>query len=339
MIVFSGLKGNIAFSHDFEEKSFEQASYKWEKPREEGFLQVSELHNIFYAVYGNPKGIPVIVLHGGPGAGCSDQMSESFDLTRWNVVMLDQRGAKRSQPFCCMEENTPQHLVRDIETLRQHLKVDKWVVFGGSWGSSLALLYGQANPERCLGFILRGVWLCREPDYLHLFYGMGKVFPEAYQAVIDYIPESEREDLIEAYYKRVFDPDPKIHLKAARTFMRFDFICATHLPNPKMVETMLENDQLVLSVAKAFLFYAKNQFFLKPNQILSNMEKISHIPAVIIHGRYDNICLPEMAYLLYKSWPNSMLWMVEDGGHSSQDPSISGALVSATDFFAEKLLP
>jgi proline iminopeptidase len=328
---------DVSFTHSCEERSFDRPLYPLAKAREEGYLQVSEQHILFYAVYGNSDGIPVIILHGGPGGGCSETMAQFFDLNQWNVVMFDQRGAMRSEPFGCMEENSPQHSVNDIEALRKHLGIEKWVIFGGSWGSSLALLYGQEHYEHCIGFILRGVWLVREQDYLHLLYGMGKIFPEAYEPVINHIPEEERHDLLSAYHHRVFDPDPAVHLPAARIFMRFDFICSTHLPYPAYVEKMMQNDKLVLSVAKAFFQYAKNNFFLEPNQLLSRMEKITHLPAIIVNGRWDAICLPEMAYSLYKSWSNSQLWFIPDGGHSTSDSSIAGALVTATDIFAEAI--
>jgi proline iminopeptidase len=337
--MFSGFMGSIVFPHSHEEKTFDKPVYSTQKAREEGFLQVSDLHSIFYGVYGNPSGIPVVILHGGPGGGCSDIMAESFDLTKWNVIMFDQRGAMRSEPFGCMDENTPQHSIKDIEALRTHLGIKQWIVFGGSWGSSLALLYGQAHPDRCLGFILRGVMLVREADYLHLFYDMGKIFPESYQSMINHIPEEERGDLLSAYHRRVFDSDPEVQLSAARAFMRFDAICATLLPNPTLVEGMLKNDKLVLGVMKTYCHYAKNGFFIEENQILSNMHKIAHLPAILVHGRYDAICLPENAYSLYQHWPNSMLWMIPDGGHhSSANPSVAKALVAATDLFAEKIL-
>lgn len=334
--ISSYLHGSITFSHSCEEASFEHPLYPISPPREEGFLKVSEKHTLFYAAYGNPNGIPVIVLHGGPGAGCNDSLSQFFDLDRWNVVMFDQRGAMRSEPFCCMEENSPQHSIQDIEALRKHFGIEKWVVFGGSWGSTLALLYGQEHHEHCLGFILRGVWLVREQDYLHLLYGMGKIFPEAYEPVINHIPEEERHDLLSAYYRRVCDLDPDVHLLAARIFMRFDFICSTHLPNSANLEKMMQNDKHVLSVAKAFFHYAKNGFFLEPNQILSRIERIAHLPAIIINGRWDAICPPEMAYSLYQNWNNSKLWILPQGGHTVSEPAIAAALGTATDIFAKE---
>jgi proline iminopeptidase len=332
------LKTQVRFSRAISERDYTHSLYPPAKPYQAGYLKVSELHSLYYAVYGNPKGIPVVLLHGGPGVGSSDAMTRFFDLDRWHVVMFDQRGALRSQPFTCMEENTPHHSVSDIEALREHLGIKQWMVFGGSWGSALAMLYGQAHPEKCLGFILRGIFLARKQDVHHVIYGMGKVFPEAYEPFVEYIPETERGDLLSAYHRRIMDPDPGVHLPAAKVCMRFDTICSTHLPNPEAVEKVLQNDKLVLSMMRAFLHYATNDFFLQPNQILANIGKVSHLPALIVHGRWDAVDLPEMAYLLFKRWENSDLWIVNQGGHTSNDPAIATALATATDTSAKRLI-
>lgn len=324
-------------AHTHQDIQCDHSLYPIQTPRQEGELKVSSIHTLFYATYGNPNGIPMVVLHGGPGAGCTDSLSRLFDLNRWNVVMFDQRGAMRSTPFACMDENTPQHSVADIETLRTHLGIKEWVVFGGSWGSTLAILYGQAHAKQCLGFILRGIFLGREQDYLHLFYGMGKVFPEAYDPFFHYIPEEERHDLLSAYHERIMDPDPAIHLDAARVFMRFDLMCSMHLPQLAEYEKLLQNDRFILGTTRAFLHYSVHRFFLEPNELLSHMHKIAHLPALIVHGRWDAICLPDMAYSLYQKWPKSALWMIQDGGHSANDPPIARALATATDFFADKV--
>ena len=273
----SHLHGKLSLPHSHKEMDFNHSLYQVAKPREADYLKVSEIHSIFYAAYGNPKGIPVVILHGGPGIGCDDSLSRFFDLDRWNVIMFDQRGAMRSQPFCCMEENSTQHSIEDIESLRKHLGIEKWVVFGGSWGSTLAMLYGQEHPDRCKGFILRGIFLAREQDSLHLFYGMGKVFPEAYEPFLNFIPLEERDDLISAYYKRFTDPNPEIRKTAAYLLLQYVFTCSTHLPNPALMEKLLQNDRLILSTATSFFHYLRNQFFIEPNQILSRMEKIAHL--------------------------------------------------------------
>ena len=256
-------------------------------PNAKGYLPVSDKHTLHYATYGNPEGIPVIVLHGGPGFGCDDALSRFFDLKEWHVIMFDQRGAARSKPFGCMDENTSQHSIADIEKLREHLGVEKWIVFGGSWGSALALLYGQAHPERCLGFVLRGIFLGREKDYLHLLYDMGKIFPDAYDAFVNHLPKEEQSDILTAYYTRLMHEDPKIHMPAAQAFMKYDIICSTHLPNNETLEKMMSNGALILGVARAYFYYSYHRFFLAPNQILSEMEKIEHLPAIIVQGRWD----------------------------------------------------
>jgi len=328
---------SINFPHIIEEKNHDIPLFPSSTPNQEVILKVSPIHSLHCAIYGNPNGIPVILLHGGPGAGCYDAMTRFFDLNRWYVVMFDQRGAMRSEPFGCMEENTPQLSVQDIESIRKHFNIEKWVVFGGSWGSTLGILYGQTHPERCIGFILRGIFLARDYDDLHLLYGMGKTFPEAYEKVVQFIPEGERNDLRSAYYRRVMDPDPAIHMPAARTFLRFDLICSTHQPDPVYLEKQLSNDKAVLSVTKTFFYYASHDFFLKQNQIISDLPLISHLPAIIVHGRWDVVTLPEMAYSLHQKWDNSTLWMVPLGGHATTEPAIARALVAATNSFAEKM--
>jgi proline iminopeptidase len=306
-------------------------------PNTKGYLTVSDKHTLHYATYGNPEGIPVVVLHGGPGFGCDDTLSRFFDLKEWHVIMFDQRGAMRSKPFGCMKENTPQCSVEDIEKLREHLGIERWTVFGGSWGSALALLYGQAHPERCLGFVLRGIFLGREQDYLHLLYDMGKIFPDAYDAFAHHLPKEEQGDILTAYYKRLMDEDPNIHMPAAQAFMKYNIICSTHLPNNESLEKLMSNDALILGVARAYFYYSYHHFFLTPNQILSQMDKIAHLPAIIVHGRWDAICLPESAYTLHKQWPNSALWIIPDGGHSANDPTIAQGLVGATNLFAHSM--
>lgn len=327
----------FSLNHLYEEPHFDHHLYPITAPFREGFLTVSKIHTIFYATYGNPKGIPIVILHGGPGEGCCDELTQFFDLKRYYVIMLDQRGSKRSIPFASMEENTPSHSVADIETLRKHLGIEKWLVFGGSWGSTLAILYGQSHPEHCQGFILRGIFLGREQDYLHLLYGMGKLAPNGYEKFLGHIPEEEHSDLLSAYYARIIDPNPEIHMPAARAFMEFDAACVRFSPNPLLVENVLKNDQYIYSVTKHFLHYSINQFFLKPDQILSNMNKIKHLPAIIIHGKYDIVTLPENAYALYRKWDNSTLWMIRQGGHTSTEYSNAAALATALDFFADKI--
>ena len=326
------------FSHGVQELDIERPLFPATQVREEGDLKVSDLHTLHYAVYGNPHGIPVVMLHGGPGMGYNEGFPRYFDPEKWNIVMFDQRGAMRSKPFGCMEENTSQDLVEDIEKLRNHLKIEKWLVFGGSWGSTLGLLYGQAYPEKCLGFILRGVFLGRAEDAHQIMYGMGKIFPEAYDELLTHFTEEEKKDLLGTCYRRSMDPDPAVHLPIIRAFIKYDLICSTHLPNPTLIQKIMENNELALSCARAYFYYTKNNYFLRPNQILSEMKKISHLPAIIVQGRWDAICLPDMAYQLYKRWEkNCDLWIMTKGGHSANDPGIAPGLVEATTVFAQQL--
>lgn len=298
-------------------------------PRQQGYLQVSDKHQIFYALYGDPAGIPVVVLHGGPGMGCSDKPSPIFDLHRFNVVMFDQRGAMRSKPFACMEDNTTQLLIEDIEKLRRFLNIKKWVVFGGSWGSLLGILYGEAHPDACIGFVLSGIFLGREED-VQLFREKGK----AYQEFISLFSEADQQDLLAASYQKVMNPDPKINLPIARAFFRYIMLSSIYTKNPARVESLLEDDQLALSMSRAAIFYAQHRLFLAPNQVLSQIDRVSHLPAIVIQGADDLNCPPEQAKLLHQHWKNSQLRLVEGSGHSSDDSAMTTALSNAFKFFA-----
>lgn len=324
------LAAALAFSHEVTNKLYESLeTYPVTTPYDCGYLQVSDIHTIYYAQFGNPDGLPVIVVHGGPGAGCSDFWSSFFDPSFYRVIMFDQRAAQRSTPFAEMFDNTPQASVRDMEALRVCLKIDKWLIFGGSWGSTLSIFYGETHPKRCLGFILRGIFLGRQHEYEHLFYGMKATFPEAWEEMVLEIPIEEREDLIAAFHTRVMDPDPAVHLPAAHAFMRFDTICGALLPDPELLRDL--DDRSALSTARAFIHYCANHFFFSQNQLLDNIGRISHLPLIIVQGRYDIICPPRSAYELFKSWKNSNLWFICNAGHFSSEPSISRGLRLALD--------
>lgn len=306
------------------------SSYPIEKPHSQGYLPVSKRHQIFYATYGNPQGIPVVVLHGGPGIGCSDTHTRFFDLNKWHVVMFDQRGAMRSKPFASMEENTPQHTITDMEALRELLGIKQWVLFGGSWGACLALLYAEEHPEACLGLILRGTFLAREQD-ISFFDDMEKKSPVAYREFIHHLSAEERKDIAASTYSKVMHPNPAIHMDIARALMRYHAAITPPLPHSPSFETILQNDRLILSFMRACVHYAVHRCFLQPNQILSHVQKISHLPGIIIHGTADTTCLPEQSQTLHQHWKRSSLWMVEGGGHSSDDPAIEARLIQATD--------
>lgn len=300
-------------------------------PLHEGYFRVSPIHKLWYAEYGNPNGVPVIVLHGGPGAGSSPHDSTFFDLKYWRVILLDQRGAGRSQPFTEMRENTTQDLINDIECLRNHLHIEQWVLFGGSWGSALALAYGEAHPTKVKGFILRGLFLGREAEIKQLWWGIRDIFPDAWQEMVDFLPEEEQADLEASFYKRILNPDRHIALPAARAFMKYDLTCAFLTASSKTLDDMLNNETLILGVARTFSHYAKNHYFLQPDQLMQHLKKINHLPLILVNGRYDVITVPKTAFLLHSKWPGSKLHIVEASGHSAMEPKIASELMNATE--------
>ena len=298
---------------------------------QEGYLKVSSLHEVWYGAYGNPNGVPVIVLHGGPGAGCDEDTLKLFDLKFWRVILLDQRASKRSKPFAEMNQNTTPYLIDDLDVLRKELHIDKWLVFGGSWGSALAIAYGEAYPNHVLGFILRGIFLARKHETQDLWFGMGKLFPDAWQELNDYIPMAERHDLINAYYQRVMSSDLDIAIPAARAFIKYDFTCSyLHLSVKKLKQAMVD-DKLNLGLARIYMHYCVNHFFLKENQLIDNINTINHLPLIIVHGRYDIITLPKNAYDLHRIWPGSELVFVNSAGHSAKEKRVALSLANATE--------
>ncbi|KTC68255.1 proline iminopeptidase [Legionella birminghamensis] len=301
------------------------------KPYKEDYLSVSSLHKLWYAEYGNPKGRPVVVLHGGPGAGCGDNDMRFFDPAYWRIILLDQRGAKRSQPFGEMRENTTQDLIADLERLREHLQIKQWLVFGGSWGSALALAYGEAHPDKVTGFILRGIFLGRQRESNQLLYGMRDTFPDAWQEFSDFIPAEKRDDLGDAYYQLVMNTDPGIALPAAKALMKYDLTCSFIKLGQTQLNALLSDDKLVLGIAKAFIYYNKNHFFLKENQLLDNIGKINHLPLIIVHGRYDTVTRASTAFELHQAWPNSRLVFADASGHSAMEINVTKELVKATE--------
>ncbi len=303
------------------------------QPYQEDYLEVTALHQLWYAQYGNPRGIPIVVIHGGPGFGCSPNDMRYFDPSYFRIILFDQRGAKRSKPFGELRKNTTQYLIEDIETLRIHLGIKKWLVFGGSWGSALAMLYGETHPKFCLGFILRGIFLGRKHEYEQVWYGMKDTFPEVWDEVQKFLPVSERKDLIGAYYKRLIDPNPKIHMPAARAFTKYDFSCALLRSDPSFLNKILEDETTVLGLARTFTYYCKKKFFLKKDELIKNLPRIRHLPSIIVHGRYDTICRASVAYELYQKWPGSKLVFVQDAGHSALEPGIAKALIEAAETF------
>jgi proline iminopeptidase len=311
--------------------SLDEILYPPLKPFNEQYVKVSDLHNIWLAEYGNPAGIPVIVLHGGPGAGCGANDMRFFDPSSYHIILFDQRGAMRSLPFGEIKENTTKDLIDDIEKLRSHLNIDQWLVFGGSWGSALAIAYGEAYPTSCLGFILRGVYLGRAYEYKQVWYGMGDIFPEAFEEYVNFLPANEQDDLITSYHDRLINPDPNIHMPAAKAFVKYDFTAACLYYNQQKIDQILMDDKITLGLARMFAHYSKNNFFFKGNELIDNLDKITHLPALIVQGRYDVICRAKSAYDLNKYWPRSELVLVPDAGHASLDLGIARELVRASE--------
>jgi proline iminopeptidase len=297
-----------------------------------GMLALDHGHTLYYEESGNPNGAPVLFLHGGPGAGATTGHRRFFDPQHYRIIIFDQRGAGRSTPLGGLEANTTPILIADIELLRQHLGVSRWLVFGGSWGSTLALAYAEAHPHRCHGLILRGIFLCRDFEIQWFLYGLRHLFPEAWDTFVAPIPEAERHDLLNAYHRRLTDPDPAIHLPAARTWSAYEGACSTLLPDPETVGHFA-SDGVALGLARIEAHYFRNQIFLPENALLDNIQRIRHLPAIIVQGRYDAVCPIVSADDLRKAWPEAEYVIIPDAGHSAWEPGITAALVRATEHF------
>ncbi|MBI2313249.1 MAG: prolyl aminopeptidase [Betaproteobacteria bacterium] len=302
------------------------------EPFDVGMLPLDGLHTMYWEQSGNPEGVPAVFLHGGPGAGSTPQHRRFFDPAHYRIIVFDQRGAGRSKPLGELKDNTTPRLVADMEKLREHLGLDKWLVFGGSWGSTLALAYGEAHPERCLGLVMRGIFLCRRSEIEWFLYGVRNLFPEAWNAFAEYIPEAERGDLLGAYHRRLIDPDPEIHMPAARRWSIYEGSCSTLLPSPETVD-YFANDTVALGLARIEAHYFMNDIFLPGNSLLENAGKLRGIPAVIVHGRYDAVCPVVSADDLHRAWPEAEYTIVRDAGHSAWEPGIRAALIQATERF------
>ncbi len=303
-------------------------------PSRHGFLEPDSLHRIYWEESGNPDGIPVLFLHGGPGSGTSPQQRRFFDPAHYRIVLFDQRGSGKSTPYASISDNTTPHLIADIELLRKTLGIEKWLVFGGSWGSTLALAYGEAHPEACLGFVLRGIFLCRKSEIDWFLYGMRAIFPEAWRKFSGHIPDSERNDLLAAYHARLVDPDPAVHIPAARAWAHYEAACSTLLPNDSLINSF-ESDAIALSLARIEAHYFMNDIFLPENSLLDNLHKIRHLPAVIVQGRYDGVCPIVTADELARAWPEAFYEIVPDAGQSAFEPGIARALTGAMEAFKD----
>lgn len=298
-------------------------------PIRHGYLQVDELHRIYWEEVGNPNGVPVIFLHGGPGAGLSPQHRRFFDPDYYRVILFDQRGAGKSTPLGECRNNTTQLLVEDIERLRTHFGIAQWLVFGGSWGSTLALAYGESHPERCLGFVLRGIFLCTQPEIDWFIEGVRWFYPELYEEFAAPIPLAERANLLQAYVDRIMSEDPAVHWPAVRAWSRYEGRRVFLLPQPDDPPS----DSLDLGVGRLESHYMINLGFFEDDQLVRNVGRIAHLPCVIVQGRYDVICPPLSAHRLHQAWPGSQLQMIPDAGHGALEKGIARALVGATEQF------
>ena len=307
------------------------------QPYRTGYLQVSPEHSIYFEESGNPTGKPAVFLHGGPGGGTSPRQRRFFDPARYRIVLFDQRGCGKSRPHASLHDNTTWHLVSDIEALRTHLGIASWLVFGGSWGSTLGLAYAQKHPDRVTALVLRGIFLLRRWE-LEWFYqrGAGLFFPDAFQAYLAPIPPAERGDLISAYHKRLVSENPLVRKEAARAWSVWEASTA-HLLQDREYIASCAGDEFSLAFARIECHYFVHGGFLeRENQLVEDVVKIQKVPAVILQGRYDVICPVESAWELARAWPEADLRIVPDAGHAAFEPGIVHELVSATDRFASR---
>jgi proline iminopeptidase len=300
-------------------------------------LVADGIHTLYVEESGNRRGTPAVFLHGGPGAGCESTHRRFFDPERYRIVLFDQRGSGRSTPHAELEENTTWHLVSDMERIREALGIDRWLVFGGSWGSTLALAYAQTHPERVLALVVRGIFLCRDQE-IDWFYRKGAnwVFPDWWEDFIAPIPVAERDDLLSAYFRRLTGSDEVARMAAAKAWSIWEGRTATLLPNPD-VQAFFAHPHVALSLARIEAHYFVNHAFLEPNQLLRDSHRMADIPGVIVQGRYDLICPLRSAWELHRAWPAAELRIVPDAGHGAFERGIRSALVEATDRFAREL--
>jgi proline iminopeptidase len=298
--------------------------------RASGMLDLDDLHTMYWEESGSPTGIPVLFLHGGPGGGASPRARQFFDPWHYRIVVFDQRGAGRSTPLGETRRNTTQLLVADIERLRRKLGVDRWLVFGGSWGSTLALAYGIAHPEHCLGFVLRGIFLGAPYEIDWFISGIRHVFPEAWRALLSHVPASEQQDVVQWFHDRLADPDPEVHMPLARAWSSFEASCSTLLADASLMAHS-EEDVVAIGIARMETHYFVNDLFLAPDALLEGVDRLRHLPCSIVQGRYDMVCPIVTADALARAWPEAHYVIVPDAGHSAWEPGTTAALVRACE--------
>ncbi len=299
-------------------------------PYSSGFLALDGVHEMYWEQSGNPDGVPIVLIHGGPGAGASAIHRRFFDPDAYRIIIYDQRGAGRSHPLGCLENNTTQHLVDDLETLRQHLKIERWHLFGGSWGSTLAMAYAAQNSKACISMILRGIFLCEQPEIDWFLYGMKTIFPEAWEQFSSIIPQEEQDNLLDAYYLRLTNEGTQEQMEAAIRWSLYEGACSSLLPNYETITTA-EQKAHALALARIEAHYFKFERREGEKSLRRSLDILRKIPSVIIQGRYDVICPIMTAYEIHTLWPEADYIVVPDAGHSALDPKLRSRLIEATE--------
>lgn len=299
-------------------------------PYSTGFLEVDDIHSLYWEQCGNPDGVPILLLHGGPGAGSTPAHRRFFDPDFYRIIIFDQRGAGRSAPLGCLEDNTLEHLIQDIEALRKRMGVERWHLFGGSWGSTLALAYAQAHPQRCISLIMRGIFLMEQAEVDWFLYGMKMIFPEAWEQFAAVIPEDRQDDLLLAYHELLTSPDDKKRMEAAIAWSLYETACSSLYPNYETITTDEQKAQ-AQALARIESHYFLHGVISEENSLIKGIDKIRSIPSTIIHGRYDVICPIHTAYHLHTIWPEADYIVVPDSGHSSLDDGVRTRLIEATE--------
>ena len=308
------------------------------EPYHSGLIQTSSAHRFYYEECGNSAGAPVIVLHGGPGSGCTPAQRRFFDPAHHRIILMDQRGCGRSEPAGCIENNTTHDLVADIECLRQHLGIGKWLVFGGSWGSTLALAYAASHPQHILGLLLRGIFLARNTELDWFLYHARNIYPEAWEQFVSILAPEERTDILTAYSRRIYNVDSSLAIPAARTWSAYEAAIMTLLPAEPSSAPAL-TDAAILARARIQLHYLSNGCFLSQTPLLDQVDNFRHIRATIIQGRYDMVCPILTAQELHRAWPEADLQVIPDAGHAAFEPGIAAALIQATERFKSSRNP
>jgi proline iminopeptidase len=312
------------------------ALYPEIEPFRSGHLPVGDGHRIYWESCGNPSGLPIVFLHGGPGGGAKPGHRRFFDPDFFHAILLDQRGCGRSEPWGSLAGNDAAGLVGDLETLRRHLGIERWAVAGGSWGSCLALLYGEAHPERCLGFRLRGVFTGRAEEIAWWWHGTKALFPDAYEEFAAAVPASERGDLLTAYADRANDPNPAIHVPAVQALKRFSARTSTFRTDPALIDDAADIHES-LPLSRFFTHYCRHGFFIEEGQILARIGRIAHLPCEIVQGRYDVVTPAVTAWEVHRAWPGSRLDLVTEGNHAELEPAMTAAVLAATDRLRDSL--